>query len=255
MDEYYVNSFSSFSSEIEPVLASLHALHGWINQISDVLGVSFALNDDSGSETASSTSDISSGSEASTARPAQASNEALDSDTSDAELPAPFHLHDNNPGRLSPLFPQSDGSADAFMQELRAAAAAHRPSDISPQLDLAPKTTNPFPPPRRHRSALQAIDPLAPPVVRVYTVALHLVCKCIAQGKVLQEIAVKNGALARTMAGFWKKCDERVGRGEGRLGRRRGGKKKGEEEEGGLDGDGAGKRMGPRVDSGRCGYL
>ena len=133
------------------------------------------------------------------------------------------------------------------------------------QLDLSPKRTTLLPPKRRHHSALQ-LDPDASPVDRVYIVAMYLITTSIKHAKALQTLAADYGALALQMAECWKLYLDRVQRGEAKLEQARKDELLAFKLASGLEDElvageepfelfDAGKRVDPKVDSGKCGYL
>ena len=188
-------------------------------------------------------------------------------------------------GRAPPSSPVAAAAADSVsttssLTSLSPAPRHPTPHDSSSStaLDLAPKRNTMYPAKRRRRSPLLQIDPGASAVDRVYIVANHLINKCIRQAKVLLDMAVDFGALAMQMAGYWREWANRVQSGEAKLERKRkerleeaykrehGNHRRGSEqleqeqeesvfEDYGMEFFDAGMRVGPKVDSSKCGYL
>ena len=130
-------------------------------------------------------------------------------------------------------------------------------------LDLAPKRTTMYPPKRHHHSALQ-VDPDASPVDRIYTVAMYLVTKSLKQAKMLQDRACSYGLFAKDMAEHWESWVNRVQYSQGELQQRNrekfaASKIANNKEEFLVEDESqlfdAGRRVDPKVDSGKCGYL
>ena len=164
----------------------------------------------------------------------------------------------NNPASSSPL--TSLGPATPVPTAPRASEGL---AGALNALDLAPKRTTMYPPKRHHRSALQ-VDPDASPVDRVYTVAMYLVTKSLKQARSLQDRAYSYAVFAKEMAEHWSSWAERVQFSQMRLEKKNreklaASKIANDKEEFLVEDESqlfdAGRRVDPKVDSGKCGYL